>query len=110
MGPLIMTYTLARPVHPGQLIKDAILPDYALSISRAAEVLKVARPGFNNFLNGKAGISADLAFKLEAAFGVSSALLLNMQTRYSLWEAEQRRPAVTAGVARQEPVLDAHPA
>ena len=99
-----MAFTLAIPVHPGELIKDEVLPQYGLNVSRAAEVLHVSRPSFNNFLNGKGGIGTDLAFKIEQAFGVTAASLMQMQVLWDLWNAEQRRPAVVDGIQRQRAI------
>ena len=96
-----MAFTLAVPVHPGELIKDEVLPQYGLSASKAAEVLHVARPTFNNFLNGKSGLSRDLAYKLEAAFGVTASSLVLMQAKWDLWADEQRKGAVVDGIQRQ---------
>lgn len=99
-----MAFNLTIPVHPGELIKDEVLPQYGLTISKAADVLHVSRPSFNNFLNGKGGIGTDLAFKIEQAFGVTASSLLLMQTTWDLWNAEQRREAVVDGIQRQHAV------
>lgn len=96
-----MAFNLTIPVHPGELIKDEVLPQYGLTISKAADVLHVARPTFNNFLNGKGGISRELAYKLEAAFGVTAASLMMMQVAWDLWADQQRRGAVIDGIQRQ---------
>ena len=96
-----MTDALINPAHPGILIRDEVLPSFGLDQGRAADVLRTARPGFNNLLNGKRAMTPEMALKIEAAFGVSASLLLNAQANYDLAEARKRAADITAGVERQ---------
>ena len=101
-----MTYTLLYPVHPGAIIKSQLEDKFSCSIKRASEVLGVNRSNFNNVLNGHAVLTPTLALKVEAAFGIPARVLLQMQTKYSLWEAEQTRASIVSGVAAQQPVAE----
>ena len=82
-----MTY----PPHPGLKIKQ-YLADKNISVKDAAKMLKIARPNFNNVLNGKSGISPVLAIKLEYAFGFNAYSLAIDQAFYDL-EKEYKKGA-----------------
>lgn len=88
------------PVHPGDIIREDVLPHFGISILRAAEILHVARPNLNHVLNGKRTLSHELALKLEAAFGVSADLLTAMQNDYDLAQARAHAGEITAGIHR----------
>lgn len=94
-----MTHITINPAHPGEIIKEDVLPHFGLSISEAAERLQVARPNFSNVLNGKTALSAELALKLEAVFGVSADLLTNIQGKWDLAQA-RRNPGTTQNLER----------
>ena len=78
------------PAKPGEFIRDQVLEPLDLSISKAAEVIKVRRPTLSDIINGKARLSSDVALRLEKAFGVSMELLLRMQTSYEVAQARER--------------------
>ena len=67
------------PVHPGLLLREDILKEMKLSITKAAENLKVSRKQLSEVVNGTAAISAEMAVRLEYAFGVSAEFWLDMQ-------------------------------
>lgn len=93
---------LIFPAHPGEIVRDEILPAFGLNIVQTADVLKVARPNLNNVLNGKRALSHELALKLEAAFGVSAELLTTAQNNFDLAQARARIGKITAGIRRLE--------
>lgn len=81
-----------NPPHPGLVLREYL---GNLAVSRAAEHLHVTRVALSRVLNGKAGISANMALRLAAALGTSPDLWMNMQTQYDLWRARRgRQPAV----------------
>ena len=86
---------MKNPVHPGTVLKDAVFEPLGLSVSEAADRLKMSRPALSRVLNGHAAISPELAIRLEAA-GVSEAKFwLNMQTNFDLAKAKsQSRPDI----------------
>ncbi len=75
--------------HPGTILKETVFDPLELSVTEAAERLAMSRVAMSRVLNGKAGISPDLAVRLEMA-GVSSARFwMTLQANYDLWCARQ---------------------
>jgi addiction module HigA family antidote len=75
--------------HPGEILKETVFEALKLSVTDAAERLAMSRVALSRVLNGKAGISPDLALRLEKA-GVSTARFwVNLQANYDLWQAMQ---------------------
>ena len=70
------------PCHPGEFIREEILKELGLSVSKAAEVLGVRRATLSDLLNGKAALSAEMALRVEKAFGVDMETMLRMQAWY----------------------------
>ncbi len=79
-----------NPTHPGEILKDLYLPDYNLSVTAFALKLGVSRTTASELVNGKNGVSADMALKLAKAFKTTPQFWLNMQQTYDLWLAKQR--------------------
>jgi antitoxin HigA-1 len=71
-----------RPPHPGTFVRDEVLEPLGLSVARAAEVLGVRRATLSDLVNGKSGLSPEMALRLEKAFGISMETLLRMQAWY----------------------------
>lgn len=67
------------PSHPGEFIREEVLEELKLSVTRAAEILKVRRATLSDLLNEKAGLSPEMALRVEKAFGLSMDTLLRMQ-------------------------------
>ena len=74
-------------IHPGNWLKTEIIESYGLSVTVAAEKLGVTRQAMSNLLNGKAGLSAEMAIRFEKAFGVRANTMLRMQAAHELAEA-----------------------
>jgi addiction module HigA family antidote len=75
--------------HPGTILKETVFDPLELSVTEASERLAMSRVALSRVLNGKAGISPDLAVRLEMA-GVSSARFwMTLQANYDLWCARQ---------------------
>ncbi len=68
-----------KPPHPGAFIKDEIFEPLGLTIVGAADVLGVRRATVSDLVNGKASLSAEMALRIEKAFGVSMNMLLRLQ-------------------------------
>jgi antitoxin HigA-1 len=76
--------------HPGELLREDVLMPLGIEVTDAAERLGLSRTSLSRVLNGHAGISPDLALRLERA-GVSTARFwMNLQSNYELWQAENR--------------------
>jgi antitoxin HigA-1 len=67
------------PARPGAFVREEILDELGLSVSRAAVALGVRRATLSDVINGKAALSAEMALRIEKAFGVSMDTLLAMQ-------------------------------
>ncbi len=78
---------MKNPPHPGRIIKSDCLEPLGLSVTAAAKVLGVTRQALNNVVNGKAGISAEMAIRLAKAFGSTAETWLRLQANYELAEA-----------------------
>ena len=79
------------PPHPGEIIKELCLEPLGISVTAAAKALGVSRKTLSALLNGRAGISPEMAVRLSIAFDTSAESWLNQQTQYDLWRAEQHR-------------------
>ena len=64
------------PAHPGELLKENVLGSLGLTVTAAAAILGVGRPALSAVLNGRAGLSPEMALRVEKAFGISMELLL----------------------------------
>lgn len=80
---------MKEPPHPGRSIKDACLGPLDLTVTEGAAVLGVARHTLSRVINGQAGISPEMAIRLEKAFGGSADSWLRMQAAYDLAQARQ---------------------
>jgi len=81
-----------NPPHPGEIIKDLCLEPLGLSVTAAAKGgLGISRKTLSAILNGRAGISPEMAIRLSIAFATSAESWLNQQSQFDLWQAEQHR-------------------
>ena len=80
-----------NPPHPGEIIRSLCLEPLELTVTDAAAALGVSRKTLSAILNGRAGISPEMAVRMSMAFGTSAESWLNLQTQYDLWHAEKRR-------------------
>ena len=76
--------SLKNPIHPGQVVRHDCLEPLELNVTEAAKVLRVTRQALNNLLNGKAGVSPEMAVRLSKAFGSTPETWLRLQTAYDL--------------------------
>jgi len=89
-----MTGQMHNPPHPGEIIRELCLEPLALSVTDAAKALGVSRKTLSAVLNGRAGVSPEMAVRLSIAFDTSSESWLNQQVQYDLWRAERRRKSL----------------
>ena len=75
---------MRNPPHPGDFIRTEIIEPRGLSVTAAAQVLRVSRPALSSLLNGKADLSGDMALRIEKAFGVKMDTLMRMQASYDI--------------------------
>ncbi|MEJ2003359.1 MAG: HigA family addiction module antitoxin [Maritimibacter sp.] len=81
-------------IHPGLWLREEIIAPHRLNVTHAAEHLGVTRPAMSNLLNGKAGLSADMALRFEKAFGISADTLMRMQSAYELARAREHEDEI----------------
>ena len=79
------------PPHPGEVLKELCLKPLSLTVTEAARALGVSRKTLSCILNGRAGISPEMAVRLSIAFDTSAESWLNQQLQYDLWQAEKNR-------------------
>ena len=81
---------MKNPPHPGLSVRHDCLEPLGLSIAEGAKMLGVTRQAMNNLVSGKAGISAEMAIRLEKAFGGGAETWLRMQAAYDLAQVGKR--------------------
>ena len=92
---------MKNPPHPGDLIRTEVIEALGLSVSKAAEILKVRRATLSDLLHGKAALTPEMALRLERAFGPDMDHLLRMQLAYDV--AQTRQHAKSLSVKRYVP-------
>ncbi len=80
-----------NPPHPGEMIKELCIEPLGLTVTEVAKGLGISRKTLSSIVNGKAGISPEMAVRLSIAFNTSSESWINQQSQYDLWHAEQHR-------------------
>jgi antitoxin HigA-1 len=80
---------MKNPPHPGRSIRTACLEPLGLNVTEGARVLGVTRQALNNVVNGRAGISPEMAIRLSKAFGSTPETWLQMQLAYDLSQARK---------------------
>jgi addiction module HigA family antidote len=80
-----------NPPHPGEVLRALCLTPLNLSVTEAARALGVSRKTLSSILNGRAGISPEMAVRLSIAFDTSAESWLYQQLQYDLWHAERTR-------------------
>ena len=81
---------MANPCHPGEIVKYECLEPLGLTVTKAANGLGVTRQALSNVINGRAGVSVDMAIRFSKAFGSTPDMWLRLQMAYDLWQARDR--------------------
>jgi addiction module HigA family antidote len=89
-----MNVQMHNPPHPGEILRSLCLEPLGLSVTDAAKGLGVSRKTLSSVLNGRAGISPEMAVRLSIAFDTTAESWLNQQIQYDLWLAEKRRKSL----------------
>lgn len=98
---------MKRPPHPGLSVRYDCLEPLGLSVTQGAKILGVTRQALNNLVNGKGGISAEMAIRLDKAFGGGAETWLRLQMAYDLAGAEKKAGKMRVTRVRNKPE-DAH--
>ena len=78
-----------NPPHPGEIIREFCVEPLNLTVTRAAEALGITRKTLSTLLNGRAGVSPEMAIRLSRVFGRTPEGWLRLQLQFDLWKAEQ---------------------
>ena len=84
-----MTMQIYNPPHPGEILRELCLEPLGLSVTNAAEGLGVSRKTLSSILNGRSGISPEMAIRLSKAFDTTPESWLNQQMQYDLRVTEK---------------------
>src|ERR1700688_3245858 len=93
------------PIHPGEIIKQDILPSVGLSVTAAAKALGVSRQMLHDILAERRPLSAVMCLKLARLFGSSPEMWMRLQAAYDLKKAEQDKKVMqrVARIVRVQP-------
>ena len=80
-----------NPPHPGEVLRELCFRPLGVSVTEAAAALGVSRKTLSAILNGRAGISPEMAIRLSMAFDTSAESWLIQQAQYDLWHAGRNR-------------------
>lgn len=79
-----------NPPHPGEVLRELCMEPLGISVTDAAHALGVSRKTLSAILNGRSGISPEMALRLAKTFDTTPESWLNQQIQYDLWEVEQQ--------------------
>jgi antitoxin HigA-1 len=100
---------MKNPPHPGRSIRNACLEPLGLSVTEGAEILGVTRQALNNVINGKSGISPEMAIRLTKAFGSTPETWLRMQLAYDLAAALKNERRIKVRRVRVSKTIELSP-
>ena len=80
-----------NPPHPGEVLRELCFRPLGVTVTQAAAALGVSRKTLSAILNGRAGISPEMAIRLSLAFNTTAESWLNQQVQYDLWHADRNR-------------------
>jgi addiction module HigA family antidote len=92
---------MKNPPRPGDFSRSEIIEPARLSVTDAAKALRVSRPALSSLLNSKAGLSGDMALRIEKAFGVKMDTLMRMQSSYDIAQTRKRDNEIQVRRVRQ---------
>ena len=85
------TMKMHNPLHSGEVLRELCLEPLGLSVTQAAQALGVSRKTLSSILNGRSGISPEMAVRLSIAFNTTAESWLRQQLQYDLAQAEAKR-------------------
>ena len=94
--------TMLNPPHPGLSVRYDCLDPLGLSVTEAADILGVTRQALNNLVNGKSGISPEMAIRLDKGFGGGSETWLRLQMAFDLAQARKREKQIVVRRVRRK--------
>jgi addiction module HigA family antidote len=79
-----------NPPHPGEVIRELCLEPMGITVTAAAKALGISRKALSELLNGKTGISPEMALRLSIAFDTTPESWLTQQMHYDLWQVDKK--------------------
>lgn len=79
-----------EPAHPGEILREEVLPTLGLNVSEAARQLRVSRQMLHSILAGRSAVSPEMAVRLGRFCGNGAAFWLRLQAAHDLWHAERK--------------------
>ena len=98
-----------NPAHPGEIIREDYLRPSGLTVTDAARILGVTRQTLNNLVNGKSGISAEMAIRPDKPFGGGAETWLRLQMAYDLAQARHREGGINVKPVPRRKLHEPHP-
>jgi addiction module HigA family antidote len=77
------------PPHPGEIIREICIEPLDLTVTEASEALGVTRKTLSALLNGRSGVSPEMALRLSKVFGRTPEGWMRLQLNYDLWKTKQ---------------------
>ena len=94
---------MKNPPHPGKAVRVSCLEPLGLSVTEGAKVLGVSRQALSNLVNGRAGISGDMAIRLAKAFGSTTETWIRLQAAYDVAQAQAREDQIEVERYERQP-------
>jgi addiction module HigA family antidote len=91
-----------EPLHPGVIIKNVLIDNINLTISKAAEHLGITRTTLSRLLNQHDGLTPEMALRLSTLLNTSVDIWINLQAQYDIWNIQYAKKIVKAIIPLQE--------
>jgi addiction module HigA family antidote len=91
------SFVMHDPPHPGEVLRELYLEPLGVTVTEAARRLGVTRKTLSELLNGRAGVSPEMALRIGAATKSTPESWLNMQMHYDLWQTRKKRRKLKVG-------------
>ncbi len=96
-------HVMKNPPHPGTIVLHECMEPLGLNVTEAAAKLGISRKQLSALVNGRSGISAEMAIRLSKAFGAGAGMWVRLQATYDLAQAMERADEIQVERAWSEP-------
>lgn len=97
-----------KPTHPGEILREDVLPELNISQGELAKHLRVSRRTISEILNERRPLTPDMALRLAHFLGTSPESWLNMQQALDIWQLERKYASVYKAVEKASSHLNSH--
>ncbi len=101
--------TMYNPPHPGEILKEDVLKAEGIKVTEAARQLGVSRVTLSRLLNGKTGVSVEMALRLSQWLETTPEVWLRMQEACDLWQAKKSKLLAVSPLQRSDAASSAMP-